>query len=133
MISKDQFFHADECRPHSEKLGYDVDAVAILLDHPDDTTELPHNATKPGDGGTPRVRFHRATSGVLMMALTRRTRTGPRIISDFLSRDSGPVLIQIKVPPGGIGYLFIAPEERLDRELAGPEPAKCRWCFYESC
>jgi len=124
MISKDQFFHADESRPHGEKLGYDVDAVAILLDHPDDATELPHDATKPGDGGTPSVRFHRATSGVFMMALARRTRTGPIMISDFLSRDFGPALIQIKVPPGGIGYPFAAPEER----LAGPRIGRARAC-----
>ncbi len=124
MISKYQFLYPNECRPHREKLGYDVDAVAIPLDHPDDATELPHDATKPGDGGTPSVRFHRATSGVLMMALARRTRTSPRMISHFLSRDFGLALIQIKVPPGGIGYPFAAPEER----LAGPRICRAQAC-----
>jgi hypothetical protein len=83
MISKDQFFHAGERRPHREKLGYDVDAVAILLDHPDDATKLPRDATKPGDGGSPVVRFHRAISGVLVIALARRWRTGPRTAFNF--------------------------------------------------
>jgi len=89
MISKYQFLYPNECRPHREKLGYDVDTVAFLLDHTDNTAELADNAPKPAKDGSFIVRLHRAISGVLMTVLARRRRTGLRMISDFLSRNFG--------------------------------------------
>jgi DNA-binding FrmR family transcriptional regulator len=47
MVLEDLVLHAPERRPHRPDLGEDVDAVAVLLDHPRDPAHLPLDPPEP--------------------------------------------------------------------------------------
>jgi hypothetical protein len=47
MIAQDDFFRASQRRTHGRDLGDDIDAIAIVLDHPPKATDLTLNAFEP--------------------------------------------------------------------------------------
>lgn len=58
VIAKDHFLGATQRRSHRRDLRCDIDAVAILLDHPGQPTDLPFYAPEPSQYGGSGILLH---------------------------------------------------------------------------